>query len=339
MAQKLAIGVIGAGRIGQIHAKALAFMVPGAEVAAISDLRLDAARALAEECGAAKTTDDYKDIITDKSIDAVCICSTTDTHAQIMEEAAVVGKHVFCEKPIALELAAIDKALAAVEKAGIVLMLGFNRRYDNGNIAIRDAVSSGKVGVPELCLITSRDPAQPPIDHMKLTGGFFLDTSIHDFDIARYILQDEPEEVFSYAACRVDPRIGEIGDFDTCMHTLRFKNGAFCNIDNSRRATYGYDQRVEVFGSKGSIATVNKLENNTVFSDGDGIHTPPLQNFFLERYLTAYQAEGRIFVDCVQSGKTPPSGGYDGRISVVMAKAALKSVQEKRPVRMDEIKA
>lgn len=339
MSEKLRIGVIGAGRIGQIHAKALAFMVPGAEVACIADFRLDAAKKLAGECGVARITGDYHEIIGDKTIDAVCICSTTDTHAQIMEEAADAGKHVFCEKPIALELGAIDKALRAVEKAGITLMLGFNRRYDAGNIAIRDAVVSGKVGTPELCRITSRDPAPPPIDHMKLTGGFFMDTSVHDFDIARFVLRDEPEEIFAYAACRVDPRIGDIGDYDTCMITIRFKGGALCNIDNSRRATYGYDQRVEVFGSKGCIATVNLLENNTVFSNGDGITTPPLQNFFLERYLSAYQAEGRIFVDCVRSGKTPPSGGADGRASVAMAKAALKSVREKRPVRIEEVDA
>lgn len=339
MAAKLRIGVIGAGRIGRIHAKSLAFMVPDAEVACISDLRPDAAKQLAEECGVDKTTGDYRDILNDRKIDAVCICSTTDTHAQIMEEAAAVKKHIFCEKPIALDIPAIDKALAAVEKSGVTLMLGFNRRYDAGNLAVREAVSSGKVGTPELCLVTSRDPAPPPIDHMKLTGGFFMDTSIHDFDIARFVLGDEPEEVFAYAACRVDPRIGEIGDYDTCMITLRFKGGAFCSIDNSRRATYGYDQRVEVFGSKGSIATRNILENNTVFANGDGIATPPLQNFFLERYLAAYQAEGRIFVDCVRSDRTPPSGGYDGRISVLMAKAALMSVKEKRPVRIEEADA
>lgn len=337
MSDTLRIGVIGAGRIGQIHAKSLAFMVPGAEVVCISDLRPESAKKLADECGVKNTTADYQDIIKDKNIDAVCICSTTDTHAQIMEEAANAGKHVFCEKPIAMELDKIDRALDAVKKAGITLMLGFNRRYDIGNLAVRDAVVSGKVGTPELCLVTSRDPAPPPIDHMKLTGGFFMDTSVHDFDIARYVLQDEPEEIFTYASCRVDPRIAEIGDYDTAMHTIRFKKGAFCNIDNSRRATYGYDQRVEVFGSGGSVATRNILENNTILSNGEGIHTPPLQNFFLERYLAAYQAEGRIFVDCVKNGKTPPSGGEDGRISVVMALAAAKSVKEKRPVRIAEI--
>ena len=337
MAKTLQIGVIGAGRIGKVHAKTLNSMVPGVKVAAISDVVLDAAKQLAADCGIAKVTGDYHEILNDKAIDAVAICSSTDTHARIIEESANAGKHIFCEKPVALELAKIDQALAAVEKNKVILMVGFNRRYDLGNMKLREAVTSGSIGTPEMCVISSRDPAPPPIAYIKVSGGLFLDMMIHDFDQARFLLGDEPEEVFASAGCLVDPEIGKAGDVDTAMVTIKFKKGAICHINNSRRAVYGYDQRAEVFGSKGMISTKNIFENNTISAGAAGFSQPPICNFFMERYMQAYQEEGKIFAQCVLEKKTPPSGGYDGRISVVMGFAAMKSLKEGRSVKISEI--
>lgn len=337
MSDRVAIGIIGAGRIGNVHARALCTSVPGAKVAAISDVAEAAAAKLAGAYAIPGTEKDYHTLLRDKSIDAVFICSSTDTHATIMAEAAAAGKHIFCEKPIALDLKKIDDALEAVEKSGVTLMLGFNRRYDAGNKRLRDAMLAGDIGTPEMCIINSRDPAPPPMDYVKVSGGIFLDMMIHDFDLARYLLNDEPEEIYVAAACLVDGKIGDLGDYDTAMATIRFKNGALCHIDNSRRAVYGYDQRAEIFGSKGKAFTLDLHNDNTETASVDGFRRPPIQNFFLERYMQAYREEGRVFVDCVKNGKKPPSGGYDGRISVVMGYAAIKSAKEKRPVKIAEI--
>lgn len=339
MANTVNIGVIGAGRIGKVHTKTLATMVPGVRVTAISDVVPEAAKSLAAEFGVEKASADHQDIINDKNIDAVVICSSTDTHAAFIEEAANAGKHVFCEKPIALELAKIDAALAAVKKAGVILMVGFNRRFDQGNMRIRDAVVHGMVGTPEMCVISSRDPAPPPLAYVKVSGGLFLDMMIHDFDLARYLLNDEPVSVYADAGCLVSPEIGKAGDVDTAMVTIRFSKGALCHINNSRRAVYGYDQRAEVFGSKGMMATKNLHEDNTVLALEKGYSEPPIMNFFMSRYIPAYQEEGKCFAECIRDGKTPPSDGYDGRISVLMGYAAMKSVKEKRPVAIDEVNA
>jgi myo-inositol 2-dehydrogenase/D-chiro-inositol 1-dehydrogenase len=255
-----------------------------------------------------------------------------------MAEAASAGKHIFCEKPIALELKRIDEALAAVEKAGVTLMVGFNRRYDAGNKRLRDAMMAGDIGTPEMCVINSRDPAPPPMDYVKVSGGIFLDMMIHDFDLARYLLNDEPEEIYAAATCLVDKKIGTLGDYDTAMATIKFQKGALCHIDNSRRAVYGYDQRAEIFGSKGKVFTHDIHNDNTEAAFVDGYRRPPIQNFFLERYMQAYQDEGKYFVECIKNGKKPLSGGYDGRMSVVMGYAALKSAKENRPVKISEIR-
>ena len=337
MSGTIRIGVIGAGRIGKVHAKTLNTLVPGVRVTTISDVIADAAKAAAAECGIEKIVDDYRRIIDDKDIDAVAICSPTDTHAQLIEECAAAKKHIFCEKPIALDLAKIDKALKAVADNRVILMVGFNRRYDAGNAKLREAVTAGRIGIPEMCLITSRDPAPPPISYVKVSGGLFLDMMIHDFDLARFLLDDEPEEVFAYAGCRVDPEIGKAGDVDTAMVSIKFRKGAICHIDNSRRAVYGYDQRAEVFGSKGMVQTKNLHEDNTVMAGAAGYSQPPIMNFFMTRYIPAYQEEGKAFARCVREGKEPPSGGRDGRIAVVMGYAAQKSVKEGRPVKMAEI--
>lgn len=337
MSSELRVGVIGAGRIGKVHARTLSSMVPGVKVAMVTDVVPDAAKRLAAACGIEKVAGDHREMLADKSIDAVVICSSTDTHAAMIEESANAGKHIFCEKPIALHLEKIDKALAAVEKNKVILMVGFNRRYDAGNTKLRETVLSGAVGTPEMCLISSRDPSPPPVAYVKVSGGLFLDMMIHDFDLSRFLLGDEPEEVFACANCQVDPEIGKAGDVDTAMVTIKFKKGAICHIDNSRRAVYGYDQRAEVFGSKGMASTKNLHENNVVLARADGYSRPPIQNFFMERYLAAYEEEGKVFAKCVKEGKAPPSGGLDGRVSVLMGYAAGKSLLEKRPVRIAEV--
>ena len=331
------IGIIGAGRIGKVHARALCTTVPEAKVIAISDVIEAAAKSLAAEFAIPKASTNYKDILQDKEVDAVFICSSTDTHANIIEESAKAGKHIFCEKPIALDLAKIDQALKAVKDAGVTLMVGFNRRYDLGNKRLRDDVDAGVIGKTEMCVINSRDPAPPPLSYIKVSGGIFLDMMIHDFDLARFLLKDEPEEIFAYGACLVDKGIGECGDYDTAMVTIRFKNGALCHIDNTRRAVYGYDQRAEVFGEKGKVFTHDVHNDNTERALADGYGRPPIQNFFLERYMQAYQDEGKVFVDCIRNKTTPPCGGHDGRISVVMGHAAIKSARENRPVKISEI--
>ncbi|MDR1520845.1 MAG: inositol 2-dehydrogenase [Planctomycetota bacterium] len=337
MAKPVQIGIIGAGRIGKVHARALS-QLPMARIEIIADVVDGAAKKLADEFNVARAGTDYREILQDKNIDGVFICSSTDTHAKLIEEAAKAGKNIFCEKPIALDLDKIDMALKAVADAKVILMVGFNRRYDAGNIRLRQALLAGEVGTPEICCISSRDPAPPPMEYVKISGGLFLDMMIHDFDLARFLLNDEPVELLACGACLVDKRIGKLGDYDTAMVTIRFRKGALCHIDNSRRAVYGYDQRAELFGSKGMISTSHIHNDNTVFAGVDGFRRPPIQNFFLERYLQAYQAEGGVFVDCVRKRKAPPAGGRDGRAAVVMGYAALKSAKEGRWVKMAEIK-
>ncbi len=332
------VGVIGAGRIGKVHVRCLS-AAPGTKIAALCDINEKAATELAREYGIDTVYTDYRKIMEDKSIDAVYIVSSTDSHAEIIDAAAKAKKHIFCEKPVTLDLAQIDKAIAAVEKSGVIFMVGFNRRYDAGNMKLRQAVLDGVIGTPEMCVINSRDPAPPPMAYVKVSGGIFLDMMIHDFDLCRYLLDDEPEEIFAQGACLVEPKIGKLGDYDTAMVTIRFRKGALCHIDNSRRAVYGYDQRAEVFGAKGAAYTANIHENNSVVVNVDGYRTPPIQNFFLERYLPAYQEEANYFVECITKGAKPLSGGYDGKISVVMGYAAIKSAKENRPVLLSEITA
>ena len=330
-------GVIGAGRIGKIHAESLARHVPGATVSAIADINLAAAQELATHLGIPHATGDYREILADPSIDAVAICSSTDTHARLIIEAAAAGKHIFCEKPIDHDLAKIDQALEAVDKAGVSLQIGFNRRFDANFRAVRELVAAGKLGQPHLLRITSRDPAPPPISYIKVSGGIFLDMTIHDFDMARYLMGSEVSEVYTAGAVLVDPAIGQAGDIDTAVVTLYFENGAIGTIDNSRKAVYGYDQRVEVFGSGGMAQVSNNTPNSAVLSDGDGVHAAKPLYFFLERYTQSFIDEMRQFCEAVQQGRPTPVTGMDGRIPVVMGMAAWKSYREKRPVKLSEI--
>ena len=260
-AKQIRIGIIGAGRIGKVHAETIAFRLPEAEPVVIADVKVQAAQEVAARCGIAHVANTAEEVIADRNVDAVLICSSTDTHADLVVAAAKAGKHIFCEKPIDHSLAKIDRALAAVKTAGVKLQVGFNRRFDSNFARVRQAVISGEIGAPHLMHIISRDPAPPPPAYVKVSGGMFLDMTIHDFDMARFLIGDEVEEIYTAGAVMVDPEIGKAGDLDTALIVLRFKSGVIGTIDNSRKAVYGYDQRVEILGSGGSIATANCYPN------------------------------------------------------------------------------
>ena len=337
--EKIRVGLIGAGRIGQLHAEHLATRIPGVELAAVADVNLAVAQMTAARFDVPTAVADYRALLDDRSIRAVAICSATDTHASITQDAATAGKHIFCEKPIDFDLQRIDQTLAAIERAGVKFQVGFNRRFDANFRRVRDMVAEGKVGVPHILRITSRDPEPPPIDYVKVSGGIFLDMTIHDFDMARYLMDEEVSEVYTAGAVLVDPGIGEAGDVDTALITLRFANGAIGAIDNSRRAVYGYDQRVEVFGSAGMVAVSNNAPDTHVHSNADGIHAALPLYFFIERYAESYLAEMRAFIDCIQDDTPPPVTGVDGRAAVVMGLTARKSYLENRPVKLSELTA
>lgn len=337
MVSQLKVGIIGAGRIGRIHAENLAYRIPQANPVAITDINLAAAQQAAAEFGIPNASKDHRVIMDNPEIQAVIICSSTDTHSRMIEEAAAAGKHIFCEKPIDHDLARIDRALAAVEKAKVKLQIGFNRRFDPNFRRVRELVAAGKIGQPHILRITSRDPGPPPIEYIKVSGGIFLDMTIHDFDMARYLIGDEVEEVFAVGGVMVDPKIGEAGDIDTAVITLRFKNGCIGTIDNSRKAVYGYDQRAEVFGSGGMVAVSNNTPDSAVVSNADGVCGPLPLFFFLERYIDSYITEMKEFIECILLDKTPSVSGVDGRIPVIMGRAARKSYEEKRPVKLSEI--
>lgn len=331
------VGVIGAGRIGKIHARNLVTSVPGAIVTAIADPIYDAAVGLADQLKISMATADFQEVIQHPEVDAVAICSSTNTHAEMIIAAARAGKHIFCEKPIAYDLDRIDEAIYEVETAKVLFQIGFNRRFDPNFKKARDLVAAGKVGLPHIVRITSRDPAPPPIEYVKVSGGIFFDMTIHDFDMARYLTGSEVDEIFAVGGVLVDPQIGEAGDIDTAVVTLRFKNGAIGVIDNSRKAVYGYDQRVEVFGSDGVVMVSNETPDRHLFGDAHGMHSSKPLYFFLERYNQSFIEEMCQFIQSIQQGSTPPVTGIDGRIPVVMAKAATKSARENRPVRLDEV--
>jgi myo-inositol 2-dehydrogenase/D-chiro-inositol 1-dehydrogenase len=332
--QRLRIGVIGAGRIGKVHAESIATRIPQAELVGIADVDQDAAGAIAGRYRVPLVAADYHDLLNAAEVGAVVVCSPTTTHAEIIAEAAAAGKHVFCEKPIALDLARIDAALAAVEQAGVKLQVGFNRRFDPSFRKVREMVAAGKIGRPHILRITSRDPAPPPLSYVKTSGGLFLDMTIHDFDMARYLMGSEVEEVYVAAGVMVDPAIGEAGDVDTAIIMLRFANGAMGTIDNSRQAVYGYDQRIEVFGSAGMVAAGNRTPDAHVYSDSDGVHTALPLYFFLERYFDSFVTELAAFVEAVVDNKPTPVTGLDGRAPVVIGLAAQRSFMENRPIRI-----
>lgn len=336
-AASLNVGLIGAGRIGCLHAEHLAYRIPAANLLMVTDIVEATAQQCADRFRIPHAVADYQRLLEEPDIQAVVICSATNTHAQIIEEAAAAGKHIFCEKPIAYSLEAIDRALAAVERAKVKLQVGFNRRFDANYRRVRDAVERGEIGQPHLLHLISRDPAPPPIEYVKVSGGIFLDMTIHDFDMARFLIGSEIEEVYTAAGVMVDPAIGAVGDLDTALVVLKFRNGVIGTIDNSRQAVYGYDQRVEVFGSRGAISIGNSYPNTAIINDAHTVHRDLPLNFFMQRYTESYIAEMEAFVDAVLNDKTPPVTGLDGRIPVLMALAARRSYDENRPVRLHEV--
>jgi myo-inositol 2-dehydrogenase/D-chiro-inositol 1-dehydrogenase len=337
MSSPLNIALLGAGRIGQVHARTIAYRVPSARLVAVADVNTPAAEACAAQFRIPTISADPLAAINDPSVDAVFICTTTDTHASLIEASAQAGKHIFCEKPVAMTLPEIDRALAAVDKAGIQLQIGFNRRFDANFARARHAVVSGEIGKPAMLHIISRDPAPPPIAYVKVSGGLFVDMAIHDFDMARFLSGSEVDEVYAHAGVTVDPAIGEAGDIDTAVTLLRFKNGVIGTIDNCRRASYGYDQRVEVFGSAGAIQTGNVHPNVATISDAGAVRQDLPLNFFMQRYTEAYAGEIEQFVAAINDKRPVPVNGNDGRAAFVIALAAQRSVVERRPVRIAEI--
>ncbi len=337
MSKRVNVGVIGAGRIGRLHAEHLAFRIPDADVVAVADIFPEAAEKCAADFRIPSAAKDHREIMENPDIEAVVICSSTDTHSRMIEEAASAGKQIFCEKPIDFDLARIDRALDAVDRAGVKLQVGFNRRFDPNFKRVRDVVAEGKIGTPQILRITSRDPEPPPIEYVKVSGGIFLDMAIHDFDMARYLMGDEASEIFAAGGVMIDPEIGKAGDIDTAVITLRFAGGALGTIDNSRKAVYGYDQRVEVFGSGGVVGVSNDTPDSAVYSTAEGVHSSLPLYFFVERYTESYIAEMKEFIACIRLDRTPSVTGIDGRIPVVMGYAAMKSRDENRPVELSEI--
>lgn len=334
--KKIKVAVAGLGRIGKIHLKNLCRNFSEIEVIAVMDV-FDESKAVADEFNIPVFVKDFDELLSVPELDAVVICSPTDTHADYVVKAANAGKQIFCEKPLDLSLARVKEVLKIVDESGVKLMLGFNRRFDPEFKKIKQLVVNDAVGDPQIIKITSRDPGPPPVSYIKVSGGMFLDMTIHDFDMARYISDKEVEEVFAKAVVKVDPEIGEAGDVDTAIITLTFKDDSMAVIDNCRKAVYGYDQRLEVFGSKGMAQAENNFPNNHKLYTEKGISGDLPLHFFLERYNASYNQEIREFIDALVSGDEMPVDGTDGLMSMAIALAAKKSVAEGRPVRIDEI--
>ena len=327
-------GLLGAGRIGKVHAKAVTGDA-NAKLVAVADAMAPAAQAIADQYGCDVRT--IEAIEAAKDIDAVVICTPTDTHADLIERFVKAGKAVFCEKPIDLSLARVKACLEVVRAHKGVLMVGFNRRFDPHFRAVRAEIDKGTVGDVEMVVITSRDPGAPPVEYIKRSGGIFRDMTIHDFDMARFLLGEEISEVVATAAVLVDPAIGTAGDFDSVQVLLKTASGRQAMISNSRRATYGYDQRIEVHGSKGAVSAENQRPVSIEVATGAGYTRPPLHDFFMTRYTEAYAAEIATFIAALGGKGAAEPSGEDGLIALALADAAVKSVAEGRVVKMSEV--
>jgi myo-inositol 2-dehydrogenase/D-chiro-inositol 1-dehydrogenase len=329
------IGVIGAGRMGRVHAENVAYRVPAAELLVVADPEPETARACAAACRAGGWTTNYHQVLEDPAVQAVVVAAPTDTHARIIQEAAREGKDIFCEKPIDLSLPRTDEALAAVERAGVRLQIGFNRRFDPSFVRARYLVASGQIGDPHLIRVTSRDPRLPAPEYLASCGGLFADMTIHDFDIVRWLL-DEPLAISAVGAALIDPTLADHGDVDTAIVTLRFGRGTLGAIDNSRRSVYGYDVRVEVFGSDGAVVVGNMAPSHTRHLTAAGATGETPVYWFIERFEQAYVNEMREFVSAIHESRSPAVTGHDGRVPLVMAAAARRALAERREVRLDE---
>jgi myo-inositol 2-dehydrogenase/D-chiro-inositol 1-dehydrogenase len=323
MVTKLAL--LGAGRIGKVHARAIA-EDKRARLVAVVDAVTEAAQAIADSAGCRVSS--IEDIEADRDIDAVIICTPTNTHADLIERFATAGKAIFCEKPIDLDVDRARACLETVRKSGAKVMLGFNRRFDPHFRAVRQAIDEGRIGKVEMVTITSRDPGPPPAEYIKVSGGIFRDMTIHDFDMARFLLGEEIVSVMAAGAVLVDPKIGELGDYDSASLILTTASGCQCIISNSRRASYGYDQRIEVHGSLGSVSAENQRPVSIEVANKDGYTRPPLHDFFMTRYTAAYAAEISAFIDSLESGTAPSPSAEDGLIALQLADAALRSAKQ-----------
>ena len=325
------IAQFGAGRIGQIHASNIAAL-QDARLRYVVDVNAEAAQKLAARHGAKVVSE--REVFADPKVGAVLIASSTDTHARLAIEAARARKPIFCEKPIDLSLKKVDECLREVKKARVPMFVGFNRRFDPSFRALKARIDKGAVGNVEQVVITSRDPGLPPFEYLKVSGGQFRDMTIHDFDMARWLLGEEPVEVYAIGEALVDPRLKELGDIDSAMVLLRTKSNRLCHINNSRRAAYGYDQRIEVFGSKGLLRAGNKTPSTVERSDGAAVCTEKPLHFFLERYADAYRAEMNAFVSALKKKAPVPVGAEDGRQALVLAEAALESLNTNKAVKV-----
>lgn len=333
--KQLGIGVIGTGRIGRMHVENLLRYVPQVRVVGVADIFADQIKDWANGLGVTNVYADYNELIKHPEVEAVFIASSTDTHAEIISAACKAKKHILCEKPLDLDVERIKRTLAEVEAAGVKLQIGFNRRFDHNFRRVRELINDGSIGDPHIIRVASRDPAPPPIEYVKVSGGIFVDMTIHDFDMVRFLAGSDVEEVYAIGNVLVDPAIGQAGDVDTAIVTLKFKNGALGVIDNSRQAVYGYDQRIEVFGSKGQAIAQNDKPTTVELSTADGNSTDKIPFFFLERYTQAYIDECHAFADAILENKDVPVTGIDGLRSVQIAFAATQSLKEGRPIRIE----
>ena len=336
MSRKINLAVIGTGRMGSVHVANIVNKVPEANLVAICDIRLDVAQAVADRWGITRVVQDYHELLADETIEAVLIATTTSTHAEVIKDCAKAGKHIFCEKPIALDLARIDEALEAVELAGVKLQVGFNRRFDKNFQRVKEIVQSGELGRPCMLKITNRDPELPSKEFLRVSGGLFLDMTIHDFDMAQFQI-GEVTEVYATGSVLIDSELAEFGDLDTALLTLKFKDGTIGSIDNSRQSVYGYDQRLEVFCLEGTAMAENEKENMVLKGNREGFQSSRVPNFFIQRYAPCYVDEVRQFLVSVRDDLPTVVTGEDGRKAVVIGYAAWKSFHENRPVRICEI--
>lgn len=335
MKRKVNMAVIGTGRIGSVHTRNLVRAIHEANVVAVCDIRLEVAQAVADELGIDRVVKDYHELLDDKDIEALLIATNTDTHAFIVKDAALAGKQIFCEKPLALQLADIDEVMQIVEDTGVKLQVGYNRRFDKSLQRVHQVVASGEIGRPCILHITNRDPEPPSLEYARTSGGMFLDMSIHDFDMVRYQI-GEVEEIYAIGNVLVTPYLKDIGDVDVDIIALKFTNGAIGTIDNSRQCVYGYDQRLEVFCSLGTAMAGNEFENTGVMGDRTGFHSAKVPYSFIERYADCYITEVRQFVQCVRDDKPVSPTGYDSRASVLLGMAAWESFHQNRPICMHD---
>ncbi|NMA00732.1 MAG: inositol 2-dehydrogenase [Clostridiaceae bacterium] len=328
------IGVIGTGRIGKLHIQNIISQIPDLQIVAVADIAIEDNRKWLESIGISELYVDYRDVLSKPEVDAVIIASATDTHTPIAVDAAIAGKHIFCEKPIDRTIENNEKVMKAVQDAGVLFQTGFNRRFDHNFARIRQLVADGSVGDVQIIRVTSRDPAPPPIEYVKVSGGLFMDMMIHDFDMVRYVSGSEVKRVTALGANLVDPRIGEVGDVDTAVVALELENGALAVIDNSRQAVYGYDQRLEVFGSKGQVVAGNDTPNNVEYYSSDSISRDKIYDFFLDRYPDAYVNQFKAFARALNGEIEVPVGIVDGLRATQISLAAGQSLREGKSITM-----